>query len=192
MARGMPEAEARRAVAERLGDVDAAHEECVQWGEVRATHARRASVLDALRSDLRYAFRSLRRAPAWTAVALLTIALGVGATTTVFSVADALLVRTMPYPDASRVYLARRQFTIHGDVVPAGLPLGIAKVWRERARTIEDAVLAGGGGTATLRSGAESLTVHIAQAEPGFIAFAGARLVIGHIPAPDELTPAAI
>jgi predicted permease len=192
MAHGMTEPDARRAVAERLGDVGAARDECVAWGQIRATHTRRASFFDGLRSDVRYAVRSLRRAPAWTAVALLTIALGVGATTAVFRVADTLLVRTLPYPAASRVYLAQRQWTISetgGQVVPSSLPFGMAKVWRERAHSIEDAVLASGGGSATLAVGSDSLRVTTARAEPGFIAFAGARLLQGRVPTPDEVTP---
>ncbi len=189
MARGMTEADARHAVAERLGDVSAARDECVEWGEIRATHARRASFFDGLRSDVRYAVRSLRRAPVWTAVALLTIALGVGATTTVFSVADTLLVRTLPYPNASRVFLAQRQWNAGNRVVPSSLPFGMAKTWRERAHTIEDAVLASGGNSATLVSGNDSLPVTTARAEPGFIAFAGTRLLRGRVPTPEEVTP---
>jgi len=189
MARGMTEAEARRAVAERLGDVNAAREACVQLGRIRATHARRASFVDGLRSDLRYALRSMRRTPAWTAVALLTIALGVGATTTVFSIADTLLVRTLPYPNGSRVYLAQRQWTAGGQVVPSSLPFGMAKVWRERAESIEDAVLASGGNSAWLAMAGDSLQVTTAHAEPGFVAFAGAHLLRGRVPTTDEVTP---
>jgi putative ABC transport system permease protein len=187
--RGMTEAEARRAAAHRLGDVGAAHDECVQWDEIRATHARRASFVDGLQSDVRYAVRSLRRAPAWTAVALLTIALGVGASTTVFSVADTLLVRTLPYPGASRVYLAQRQWSVGAQILPSSLPFGMGKVWRERAHTIEDAVLASGGNSATLVSGSDSLEVTTAHAEPGFVAFAEARLLQGRVPTPEEVTP---
>jgi predicted permease len=190
VSRGMTESEARRAVAERLGDVAAARHECVEWGQIRATHARRANFVDGLRSDLRYAVRSLRRSPAWTAVATLTIALGVGATTTVFSVADTLLVRTLPYPGASRVYLAERQFTLGmNQIVPARVPFGMAKVWRERAHTIEDAALVGAGGRATLVTGSDSLQVNVAHAEPEFIGFSGARLLLGRVPGPGEPAP---
>ena len=190
VARGMTEAEARRAVADRLGDVVAARDECVHWGEMRRTHARRARFVDGLRTDVRYALRSLRRAPGWTAVALLTIALGVGATTTVFSVADALLVRTLPYPGASRVYLAQRQFTVGDQTVSSRVPAGIAKIWRQRAQTIEDAVVAGApGSSAMLVAGSDSLPVNVAHVEAGFVAFAGARLLLGRIPRPDEVTP---
>ncbi|HWC45571.1 MAG TPA: permease prefix domain 1-containing protein, partial [Casimicrobiaceae bacterium] len=92
LARGMTEAEARRAVAHRLGDVDAARAACIEQGKLRELHARNADMLDSLRADVRYALRSLGRAPGWTAVALLTIALGIGATTAVFRVADTLIM----------------------------------------------------------------------------------------------------
>ena len=60
---------------------------------------------DSLVRDVKYTFRMLRRAPAFTAAAVLTVALGVGATTTVFSVVYALLVKPLPYPAANRLVM---------------------------------------------------------------------------------------
>ncbi len=57
-------------------------------------------MLESLRLDLRYGLRALRRAPGLSAVAALTVALGVGATTTVFSAVNAVLLRPLPLPDA--------------------------------------------------------------------------------------------
>ena len=188
VARGMTEEEARRAVIARLGDVDAAKAECIDLGRLRETHARNADFFDGLRSDIQYALRSLARAPGWTAVALLTIALGVGATTTVFSVADRLLVRQIPYRDASRVYVARRQFVIHESL--AGAPMAIAAVreWRTNARTIEAAepfrTVNG-----RLGSGAEAVAVHGAAIDTGFLNFAGVHPLIGRNFSADEIAP---
>ena len=61
--------------------------------------------MDAILSELRFAARSLRRAPAITLAALITLAVGIGANTAVFSVVDGLLLRPLPYPDPSRLGL---------------------------------------------------------------------------------------
>jgi len=69
------------------------------WGQNR---------LESLVQDLRYGLRTLRKAPAFAATAVLTIGLGVGASTAVFSVVSGVLLRALPYPDADRVAMLWR------------------------------------------------------------------------------------
>jgi putative ABC transport system permease protein len=66
---------------------------------------RRRDLLGDLMQDVRYGLRALRRAPGFTAVSILTVALGVGATTAIFSVIHAVILRPLPYPDAERVVM---------------------------------------------------------------------------------------
>jgi len=105
MARGMTEDEARRAVAERLGDMNAVQSACVELSEVRERNKRNAALLDAFRNDLRYAIRGLRARPSFAAAIIVTLGLGIGANAAVFSVVDRLLFRTAPMlRDASRTH----------------------------------------------------------------------------------------
>ena len=63
----------------------------------------RARTLEAFTQDVRYGARQLRRNPGWTAVATVTLALGIGAATAVFSVINSLILNPLPYRDADRV-----------------------------------------------------------------------------------------
>ena len=94
-ATGLSPAEARRAARLEFGGVDQVKEHC--------RDARRTRWLEDLGRDLRFGGRDFRRCPGFTAAVLLIVALGVGAATAIFSVANAVLIRPLPYPEAGRL-----------------------------------------------------------------------------------------
>src|ERR1044072_7928697 len=63
--------------------------------------------METLIKDLRYGIRSLRKRPGFTAIAVLTLSLGIGASTAIFSVVDGVLLRSLPYPDAAQIVQLR-------------------------------------------------------------------------------------
>ena len=95
IARGMPEREARDAAQRKLGNRTLIREEIYRMNTI--------GFLDTLGRDVRYGLRALRHNPTFTMVALLTLAIGIGANTAVFSVVNAVLLKPLPYPDAERL-----------------------------------------------------------------------------------------
>ena len=143
--RGMSVEDARRAARLALGGVDQTKEQ--------HRDARSFLWLDDAQRDIQYALRSLKRNPSFTAVTVLTLAVSVAANTAVFSVADALLLRPLPYQDADRLVALR---ATHGSAdVPDGGRVSALDLadWQAQARSF-DAMTGYRWRTVDLRGGA--------------------------------------
>ena len=127
--------------------------------------------------DLQYAWRLLRRSPGFTAVAVLTLAVGIGANTAVFSVLEAILLRPPAYRDADRLVVLERREP-RGTVEQVSAPDW--KDWRERSRTLED-LAAYGSDSLTLTGGDEAQRVSSAAISANLPRILGARPLLGRV-----------
>jgi putative ABC transport system permease protein len=148
------------------------------WGQLLADSIVRApgEHLDVLRQDLRYAVRSLSRAPLFTLTVIATLALGVGANTAIFSVVHAVALRPLPYESADRlVRIWERNDSLSITGFAVSLPNFVS--WRERSQTME---LAGWrSGSVTLRSTSEPVRVPSVTLSPNYFSLVGAQPVAG-------------
>jgi putative ABC transport system permease protein len=141
---GMPPAEARRQAALRFGSVDSAKE------SVRAGWT--VAFLETSRQDLVYALRGLRRNPSFSLTAILSLSLGIGASIAIFTVADSLLLRPLPYRDPDRLMMVwetnpRSGSGLHNVISPANY-----RDWKAQ-NTVFEGIAAFTWGKSTLNDG---------------------------------------
>jgi putative ABC transport system permease protein len=103
VAGGMEPRAAREAALRRFGDIETTKLTCRTLAEEQETYMRRSEILGVIKQDAIYALRLMRAQPTFTAAIVLTLALGIGATTAIFSVVNAVLLRPLPYTDAERI-----------------------------------------------------------------------------------------
>jgi putative ABC transport system permease protein len=133
--------------------------------------------IDRLSADLRLALRSLRRAPGFSAVATLSLALGIGAATTLFSVVDAMDFRPLPYPNADRLVVF--DSPTRGPGLHEVATLDTLDRWTGCARSCDGLALVGSGGGVILVGNDATEHLDVGSASPGFFGLLGIRMFAG-------------
>jgi predicted permease len=135
--------------------------------------------------DLRFAIRGLAKQRAFTLVALLTLALGIGANSAIFGIVNAVLLRPLPYQDPDRVVLLWSHWT---NWSKTWVSQGELVDYREQARSLEH-VAAFSSTSFNLTGGGDPLRVLAAQVQPDIFAALGARPIAGRLFTADEDRP---
>jgi predicted permease len=142
--------------------------------------------IDALRQDLRYAFRGLRKSPGFTLVAVLTLAIGIGATTAVFSVINGVLLRPLPYPNADRLVALSNVFPKSDS--PFGLVSGsdVAN-WRADNEVFDQLEFVSHPDIVAMSGGGYGERVAVQHMSAEMVPLLGIKAFMGTLP-PDDLS----
>jgi putative ABC transport system permease protein len=176
---GMSPTEARRQAALKLGSAEA----------IREHHHAEQSLpfIENLLFDLRYAVRMLLRSPGFSIIAIATMALGVGATTAIYSVIDATLLHPLPYPQPEQ--LVRIVDDLPG-VGAQGVGISVPE-WRdlESSGIFQSAAITGRGANVNLTGGAQPLRLSFKQVTPNYFSVLGVDAQLGRTFDPHDATP---
>jgi predicted permease len=186
---GAPSAEARRSAVLHLGGLEQAKE--------RVRSARHGARLDEIGRDLRYGIRTLRRSPVFTAVALLTLALGIGANAAIFSILNVVILRPLGYPAPEQLLRLTAHFpvgSLHGFRLSTPEYLEFREMNRSFAEVgafaVGDGVAAGGSGgwagAVNLTAGDRPVRARSALVDDHLLAALGVQPAQGRLFAPGE------
>ena len=180
LAAGMTPEEARYAARRSIGGLAQIQEECRDM--------RRVNLIQNVLQDLHYADQMLRKNAGFTTVAVLSLALGIGANSAVFSVIHAVLLRSLPYPDPGRLVRVSRQYAREG-AVTGYLSVPQMEFWKENSRAFESLAGCRGGGARNLVSGAGREWISTMVVTADFFRALGVNPVLGREFQSEETRP---
>ncbi|HEX5234989.1 MAG TPA: ABC transporter permease [Silvibacterium sp.] len=175
---GMPPAEARRQAVLKFGTIGAVRD------DYQAEQG--LPLVEELLADSRFALRMLRKSPGFSAIAILTMALGIGASTAIFSVVDATLLHPLPYPQPEGLV------KVVDDLPGIGsrdVGLSVPE-WRDMQRSgIFSYVSLIGGGPINLTGSSQPERIQFLNVTPNYFALIGVKPKMGHGFNPEDQTP---
>ena len=147
--------------------------------------------METLLHDLRYALRMLRKNPGFTAVAVVTLALGIGANTAMFSAVNAVLLRALPFRDPGRLVVLWETNPHVEGFIGQRLPVKLQSYlrWKQDAHSFEDIALYRSGDSVNLTGIAKPERIESATASSDFFHLLGVNTEVGRTFAPHEGEP---
>ncbi len=178
---GMPPHEAVRRASLEFGGAEKIKEEC--------RDARGANLLESFLQDLRYGLRTLRKAPTFATIAILTLALGIGATTAMFSVVNAVLLRPLAYRQPDKLYLIREGISEMAQFYPS-FPANAGGFlrWQSQCRSFERIAIVEPIGRILTGAG-ESQEIHGGRGSANLLEVLGVQPQLGRTFLADEDRP---
>src|ERR1700757_749613 len=140
---------------------------------------------DPLGTDIRFATRSLLKNPAFLVVVVLSLALGIAANSTIFSVLNTLLYRPLPYPHPERLVVVWETESAHPDRTIAP-PIAELVDWQKQNHVFEDIALISFNDTASVSGLGEPRTLRVEYVTPNLFSLLGAKPILGRIFLPTE------
>src|SRR5258706_14922517 len=149
---------------------------------------RRNSLMENLLQDVRYSVRTLAKNPGFTAIAVLTLALGIGANTAIFSVVENLLLRPLPYPQPERLVKIANSYL--PQIPKAGLSPGDYADWQRQSQSFSEmGAFASNSQGSNLSSEGEPQRVEAGYADSGLFPMLGIQPATGRAFLPEENRP---
>ena len=166
VAQGMSHAAARKAAQEKFGNVERISATLYTLSQQRERTMDRQELLQTIKQDLIFGLRQLRKSPVFTLVAVLTLALGIGANSAIFSVVYSVLLHPLPYANGDRIVTL-------DESIGAGqgfnaVTLGNFDTWRKEARSFEALGAEWGTGPRTLTGVGDPTPIYTMQRTSGF------------------------
>ena len=176
---GLTAEEARRQALIKLGGIEPTKE--------RYRQQRRLPVIETIINDLRFGFRLLRKNPGFTGIAVLTLALGIGANTAIFSLIDTVLLRPLAFPDADRMVMVWEDASFAGFPRNTPAPANY-KDWKAQTSVFED-MAATRPSSYNLTGDGEPEKVESRFVTANFFSLLGVKPALGHVFATGEDQP---
>jgi len=185
---GWPQETARMEAERQFGDLETTRRVCRQLDVHKEKQMKWTKAFEELGQDLRFSLRQLAKSPGFTLIAILTLALGVGSTTSIFSVVNGILLRPLPFPEPERLV---RVYPLSDAGEPSVFSVLNYLDWRKQSRTIEAASLLDTGSVNLTGTGDEPERLVGAWVSPEFFSVLKAPLLAGRGFAPGEDKPGA-